>query len=72
MVIFSSFSGFLGRASLGQLDVHLLIFTVAGSIIGAILGSWLLSKKLKNRQVKIAIGVILYFIALKMGFDLLQ
>lgn len=72
VVIFSSFSGFLGRASLGQLNAHLLIFTVVGSIVGAILGSWLLSKKLQNHQVKIAIGIILYFIALKMGYDLLH
>jgi uncharacterized membrane protein YfcA len=71
VVIFSSFSGFLGRASLGQLDAHLLIYTVVGSIGGALLGSWLLSKKLQNRQVKIAIGIILYFIALKMGYDLM-
>lgn len=72
VVIFSSFSGFLGRASLGQLNTHLLLFTVAGSIAGAIIGSWLLTKKLKNRQIKIAIGIILYFIALKMGYDLLH
>jgi uncharacterized protein len=72
VVIFSSLSGFLARASIGQLDVHLLMFTVVGSIIGAILGSWLLSKKLNNRQVKIAIGVILYSIALKMMYDLLH
>lgn len=71
IVIFSSFSGFLGRASLGQLNAPLLVFTVVGSIAGAIIGSWLLSKKLKNRQIKIAIGIILYFIALKMGYDLL-
>jgi uncharacterized protein len=72
VVIFSSLSGFLARASIGQLDVHLLMFTVVGSIMGAILGSWLLSKKLNNRQVKIAIGVILYFIAIKMMYDLLH
>lgn len=71
VVIFSSFSGFLGRASLGQLDAHLLVYTVVGSIGGAVLGSWLLSKKLNNRQVKIAIGVILYLIAMKMFYDLL-
>ena len=72
VVIFSSLSGFLARASIGQLDVHLLMFTVVGSIIGAILGSWLLSKKLNNQQVKISIGVVLYFIALKMVYDLLH
>jgi uncharacterized membrane protein YfcA len=72
IVIFSSFSGFLGRASLGQLNANLLVITVVGSIAGAIIGSWLLTKKLKNRQIKIAIGIILYFIAIKMGYDLLH
>ncbi len=70
VVIFSSFSGFLGRASLGFLDFKLLLFTVGGSIGGALLGSWLMSKKLKNKQVKLIIGVVLYVIAIKMGIDL--
>lgn len=70
IIIFSSLAGFAGRASLGSLDTGLLLYTVAGSIAGALLGAWLLSKKLKNKQVKIIIGVLLYFIAAKMLFDL--
>ncbi|VBB05973.1 sulfite exporter taue/safe [Lucifera butyrica] len=72
IVIFSSLAGFAGRASLGNLDGVLLAYTVAGSIAGALLGSWLMSKKLQNKQVKIIIGVLLYLIAGKMLLDLLK
>lgn len=70
VVIFSSLAGFAGRASLGSLDAALLSYTVAGSIGGALLGAWLMAKKLQNRHVKVLIGVLLYFIAAKLLFDL--
>lgn len=66
IVLFSSLSGFAGRASLGSLDIPLLAFTVAGSVAGALLGAWLMSRKLQNRQVKLLIGILLYLIAGKM------
>jgi uncharacterized protein len=71
IVIFSSLSGFFGHASLGAMSVPLLSFTAAGSAAGAILGAWLLSKKLKQSQVKAIIGVVLFAIALKMAWGLL-
>jgi len=70
IVIFSSLAGFAGRASIGNLEATLLIYTVIGSISGALFGSWLMSKKLQNKQVKVIIGILLYFIAAKMLFDL--
>ncbi|MDR3560251.1 MAG: sulfite exporter TauE/SafE family protein [Negativicutes bacterium] len=70
IVIFSSFAGFAGRASLGSLDSILLLYTVVGSIGGALLGAWLMSKKMQNKHVKVVIGVLLYVIAAKMLFDL--
>jgi uncharacterized membrane protein YfcA len=70
IVIFSSLAGFAGRASLGNLDGGLLVYTVIGSVTGALSGSWLMSKKLQNKQVKLIIGVLLYVIAGKMLFDL--
>ncbi len=72
IVIFSSFSGFLGHASLGNLSPMLLTFCAAGSIFSALLGAYLLRRKLSQKQVKISIGVILYLIAIKMAFDLLK
>ncbi|HMK46183.1 MAG TPA: sulfite exporter TauE/SafE family protein [Methanocella sp.] len=71
IVIFSSFAGFLGRASVSNLNLNLLILTAAGSIGGALIGSWLMSKKLENKQVKTVIGIILYLIALKMIIDMI-
>ncbi len=70
IVIFASLSGFAGRVSLGSLDAALLSCTVAGSIGGALLGAWLMSRKLQNRHVKMLIGILLYAIAAKILFDL--
>lgn len=71
IVIFSSLAGFLGRASISSLNTDLLLYTIAGSIGGALIGSWLMSKKLENGQVKILIAIVLYFIAAKMILDLI-
>ncbi len=71
IVIFSSFSGFLGHVSLGNINLWLLSWCAMGSVSGAILGAYLMTKKLSARQVKLAIGIILYLIAIKMAWDLL-
>ncbi len=70
IVVFASLAGFLGRVSLGGLDGPLLAATAAASVVGAVLGSWLMSRKLANRQVKRIIAVLLYLIAAKLLFDL--
>ncbi|MBN1363446.1 MAG: sulfite exporter TauE/SafE family protein [Syntrophaceae bacterium] len=72
IVIFSSFGGFLGHATTGNIHIWLLTLCAVGSISGALLGANLMRKKLSRRQVKIVIGVILYFIALKMIWDLVK
>jgi uncharacterized membrane protein YfcA len=70
IVIFSSLSGFFGHAALGSTNWMLLLFSAIGSIAGALLGSWLLHRKLPAGQVKKGIGVVLYAIAVKMGWGL--
>ena len=70
IVIFSSFAGFLGHASLGNIQVPLLAFAAVGSALGALLGSWLMTEKLKPRQVKLVIGTVLLCIAVKMIWNL--
>jgi len=72
VVIFSSFSGFLGHVATGHMNIWLLLLCAAGSISGALLGSYLMSKKLSRKQVKLAIGLILYIIAAKMIWDLVK
>ncbi|MDY6838045.1 MAG: sulfite exporter TauE/SafE family protein [Thermodesulfobacteriota bacterium] len=71
IVIFSSFSGFLGHASLGHMEIPLLGFTAMGSALGAVAGAWLVTEKLKRKQVKLVIGVVLLGIAMKMIWNLL-
>ncbi len=71
IVIFSSLAGFLGHVSIGNMDIWLLSLCVVGSVSGAILGAYLMRKKLNAGQVKLAIGIILYLIAVKMIWDLL-
>ncbi len=71
IVIFSSFSGFLGHVALGNINIKLLVLCAVGSIAGALLGAYLMKEKLNRRQVKIVIGIILYLIAAKMIWNLL-
>jgi uncharacterized membrane protein YfcA len=71
IVIFSSFSGFLGHVTIGAVSLQLLGVTAAGSALGAIVGAWLMTEKLKRDQVKFIIGVVLLGIATKMIWSLL-
>jgi uncharacterized membrane protein YfcA len=71
IVIFSSFSGFLGHASVGNISAFLLGFTAVGSALGAIVGAWLMTEKLKREHVKLIIGIVLLGIAAKMIWNLL-
>lgn len=71
IVVFASLSGFFGHAAAGSINWNLLAFAAVGSIAGAILGSWLMHKKLDANQVKKIIGIVLYVIAAKMAWGLL-
>lgn len=72
VVVFSSFAGFLGHATTGHMNTWLLLLCAFGSITGALLGADLMRKKLSRKQVKLAIGLILYIIAAKMIWDLIK
>jgi len=71
IVIFSSLSGFLGHATLGSIDIKLLGITAVASALGAVLGAWLMTEKLKRKQVKLIIGIVLIGIAAKMMWGLI-
>jgi len=72
IVIFSSFSGFLGHATVGNISGSLLSFTAVGSALGAVVGAWLMTEKLKREHVKLIIGIVLLGIAAKMVYNLLS
>lgn len=69
-VVFASLAGFLGHASLTGLDVRLTLTTGTGSAAGALLGSYLMTEKLKGSQVKRVLGVVLVVVAVKMAWGL--
>jgi len=71
IVVFASLSGFFGHAALGNINWQLLGLSAIGSIAGALVGSWLMHKKLEAKQVKRIIGIVLYAIAAKMLWSLL-
>lgn len=71
IVIFSSFSGFLGHATTGGVPWRLLAFSAVGSVAGALMGSWLMHRKLNAAQVKKVIAIVLYAIAAKMAWGVI-
>jgi uncharacterized membrane protein YfcA len=71
IVVFSSLSGFFGHTAMGTINWNLLAFAAVGSVAGAMVGSWLMHKKLDANQVKKIIGMVLYVIAAKMAWGLL-
>jgi uncharacterized membrane protein YfcA len=71
IVIFSSFSGFMGHATIGNINLPLLGATAVASAFGALAGAWLMTDKLKQDHVKLVIGIVLLGIAAKMIWNLL-
>ncbi len=72
VVVFSSFSGFLGHATLGELDPWFIGLTAVMAAAGSIVGSQLMKTKLSSSQLKRTIGVLLWLIAAKMVWDLFK
>ena len=72
IVVFSSFSGFLAHISMGNINPWLLLFCAIGSVLGAILGARLMINNMSAKQVKIAIGIVLYLVAANMIYDLMK
>jgi uncharacterized membrane protein YfcA len=71
-VVFSSFSGFMGHATLGGLDPFFIGLTALMAAAGSIAGSQLMKTKLSSSQLKKVIGILLWLIAAKMIFDLMK
>lgn len=71
-VAFASLAGFLGHASLGGIDPAVLGVTAAGSASGALLGSWLMTDKLKGAHVKRLLAGVVVIVAARTSWELLR
>lgn len=72
IVIFSSLSGFIGHIGTGSVNGMLVVCTGIASIAGALLGSWLMTEKLKSKHVKRIIGVVLLIVATKKIWNIIK
>lgn len=70
VVVFASFSGFLGHMTLGDLDPWFVGIMAVMAAIGSIVGSQLMKNRLSSTQLKRVIGLLLWLIAAKMIFDI--
>lgn len=70
-VVFSSLAGFVGHASLSGIDPGIVGVTATASAAGALLGSYLMTDRLKGPQVRTVLGVVLLAVAVKIGWGLL-
>lgn len=71
VVPFSAFTSFLSYASFVQMDWALLVTCALGAVLGGYLGNYLMHFKLSQQQVKKVIAILLYILAIKMGWSML-
>jgi uncharacterized membrane protein YfcA len=72
VVPFSAFTSFLSYASFVSIDWALLVSCAAGAVAGGYTGNYLMHFKLSQAQIKKIIALILYLLAIRMGWQLLQ
>lgn len=72
VVVFASFSGFLGHVTLGGLSPLFLGIMALMSALGSIAGSQMMKTRITSSQLKKIIGGLLWLIAAKMIFDLIK
>jgi uncharacterized membrane protein YfcA len=66
----SSMAGFMARATLGSIDVGFAAATAIAAGAGASIGFHITTTRLSSRGLKMVVAVILWLIAIKMGWDL--
>ncbi|MEN6321086.1 MAG: TSUP family transporter [Syntrophaceae bacterium] len=72
VVVFASFSGFLGHVTLGGLSPLFIGIMALFSALSSIVGSQMMKTKISSPQLKKVIGVLLMVIAAKMIFDIIK
>jgi len=71
VVMFSSFSGFMGYIAVGHFDWQLLIFAGIAVVIGSQIGARVMNNRMDPRRIKQMFGVLLVLVALKLILGLL-
>jgi len=66
VVPFSSFSGFLTYWAMGSVNWEIVLVASTGGIIGAVVGTLFMQKKLNPQTVKKILGIILLIMAVKL------
>jgi hypothetical protein len=70
MLPFSTLSAFLSYASFVSIDYWLLLCCAVAAVLGGYAGNHIMHFRLSSKQIKKIIGLILYLLAIKIGFDL--
>ncbi len=71
IVVFSSFSGFLGHVAEGHFDPKLLVSTTLAVIIGSQIGARIMRGKMKPKWIKRLFGLVLIGVAVKLAWRVL-
>lgn len=69
-VVFSSLSGFLGRISVGSINLTLIAVSVTAAAVGSLAGSKIMTSRVTSTQLKHLIGLLLWAAAAKIVWDL--
>lgn len=70
VVIFSSFSGFVGHLAEGHFDWPLMVATAVAVIIGAQVGAYVMKEKMKAKWLKQMFALVLLAVAVKLLWKL--
>jgi uncharacterized membrane protein YfcA len=63
---FSSLTGFLGYASMGQIDWRFILPAAVASFAGGMAGARIMSSRLKGKSIRVIFSVILFILCIKL------
>ena len=68
IVLFSSFSGFLGHVAEGHFNIPLLIYSSIAVVVASQIGARVMKDKMKAKWIKQIFGVLLIAVAMKLSW----
>ena len=72
IIPFSSFAGFITYANIIHIDWILISVIGVAAFIGGFIGNKIMFFNLDSKQIKKIIAILLYFIAIKLGYSLIK